>query len=60
MEEYIKHLEDGLINALDEMCSLYKELGRKKDFDYFDKLCDLSGMGNTEALNYLDKYSEND
>ena len=51
--DYVKKLENGLIKALDE-------LSQKEDnFDYYDKLRELTGMQNFEALDFLDKFSEN-
>ena len=51
--QYIKQLEDGLMKALDEINQL------SKDFDYYDKLRELTGFTNYDALDFLDMYSEN-
>lgn len=51
--QYIKQLEDGLMKALDEISQL------SKDFDYYDKLRELTGFTNYDALDFLDMYSEN-
>ena len=52
--DYVKQLENGLINALDE-------LSQKEDnFDYYDKLRELTNFGNYQALDFLDMFSDNE
>ena len=52
--DYVKQLENGLINALDE-------LSHKEDnFDYYDKLRELTDFGNYQALDFLDMFSDNE
>ena len=52
--DYVKQLESGLIKALDE-------LSQKEDnFDYYDKLRELTGFGNYQALDFLDMFSDNE
>ena len=51
---YVKQLENGLIKALDE-------LSQKEDnFDYYDKLRELTDFGNYQALDFLDMFSDNE
>ena len=52
--DYVKQLENGLINALDEL-SL-----KEDDFDYYDKLRELTNFGNYQALDFLDMFSDNE
>ena len=52
---YIEELENGLISALDELAKLYG-----KEFDYYDKLRELTNWGNYQALDFLDMFSDND
>ena len=59
-QEYIKTLEQGLINALDELSMLYKELNKEDMFDYYDKLRELTNMGDHDALQFLDLFSDNE
>ena len=52
--DYVKKLENGLIKALDE-------LSQKEDnFDYYDKLRELTDFGNYQALDFLDMFSDNE
>ena len=52
--DYIKKLENGLMKALDE-------LSQKEDnFDYYDKLRELTDFGNYQALDFLDMFSDNE
>ena len=52
--DYVKQLENGLIKALDE-------LSQKEDnFDYYDKLRELTDFGNYQALDFLDMFSDNE
>ena len=52
--DYVKQLESGLIKALDE-------LSQKEDnFDYYDKLRELTDFGNYQALDFLDMFSDNE
>ena len=52
--DYVKQLESGLMSALDE-------LSQKEDnFDYYDKLRELTGFGNYQALDFLDMFSDNE
>ena len=48
-DDYINMLENALMNALDKLASL------DKNFDYYDTLRELSGMGNFQALDFLDR-----
>ena len=83
---YIKELENGLMNALDEIIIYHKLLGKnydnynkldleqynmlmfeningeimKKDIDYYDKLRELTNWGNYQALEFLEKFGDND
>lgn len=52
--KYVKDLENGLINALDEL-SKYD-----KNFDYYDKLRELTEWGNYQALDFLDMFGDNE
>lgn len=52
-DDYVKKLERGLMSALDELKD------NNKDMDYYDKLRELTDMQNFEALDFLDKFSEN-
>lgn len=54
MKEYVTMLENGLINALDELAQ------KTENFDYYDKLVELTGFGNSQALDFLDMFSDND
>lgn len=52
--DYVKQLENGLMKALDE-------LSQKEDnFDYYDKLRELTGFYNYQALDFLDMFSDNE
>ena len=55
--DYVKKLENGLMNALDELSIKSKRLG--EDFDYYDKLRELTNFGNYRALDFLDMFSDN-
>lgn len=55
---YVKKLENGLINALDELSHKSKKLN--ENFDYYDKLRELTGMSNYQALDFLDMFSDNE
>ena len=51
---YVELLENGLMKALDE-------LSQKEDnFDYYDKLRELTDFGNYQALDFLDMFSDNE
>ena len=51
---YVELLENGLMKALDE-------LSQKEDnFDYYDKLRELTNFGNYQALDFLDMFSDNE
>lgn len=52
--DYVKKLENGLIKALDELSQ------KEDDFDYYDKLRELTGFGNYQALDFLDMFSDNE
>ena len=52
---YIKELESGLINALDEMARIYG-----KGFNYYDKLSEITNWNNTQVLDFLDKFGDNE
>lgn len=54
-EEYVKSLENTLMNALDELSMWYD-----KNFDYYDMLSKLSNWTNSEVLDFLDKVGGND
>lgn len=56
--DYTTILENALINALDELSILYKQLN--KEFDYYDKLRRLSTFSNYEALAFLEKFGDNE
>lgn len=56
--DYVKKLENGLINALDELSHKSKKMN--ENFDYYDKLRELTGMGNYQALDFLDMFSDNE
>ena len=85
-DQYIKSLENGLMNALDKL-SIYHNLlsmdyddyddldleqydklmfenvsgeQRKKDFDYYDMLRELTNWGNYQALEFLEKFGDNE
>ena len=51
-QDYVNKIENGLVNALTELCNLYGKLG--KEFDYYDKIRELTGVSNYQALNILD------
>ena len=51
---YVKQLENGLMKALDELSQ------KSEDFDYYDKLRELTGFYNYQALDFLDMYSDNE
>lgn len=56
---YFESVANGFMKALDEICELSKEVG--KDFDYYDKTCELTDLRNYSALWLLDKFgSDND
>ena len=52
-DDYIEKLERGLMSALDELKD------NNKDMNYYGKLRELTDMQNFEALDFLDKFSEN-
>ena len=52
--DYVKKLENGLIKALDELSQ------KDDDFDYYDKLRELTDFGNYQALDFLDMFSDNE
>ena len=58
-EEYIKSLENTLMNALDELMQYYNE-DNKYYFDYYDLLSKLSNWTNSEVLNFLDKFGDDE
>lgn len=51
-KDYVNMLENGLVNALGEIADLSGKLG--KEFDYYDKLRELTGLSSYQALNILD------
>lgn len=53
-EVYIEELENGLINALDMLST------KIEGFDYYDTLRELTGWGNFKALEFLEKFGDND
>lgn len=58
-EEYIKSLENTLMNALDELIQYYNE-DDKYYFDYYDLLSKLSNWTNSEVLDFLDKFGDDE
>ena len=52
--DYVKQLESGLMKALDELSQ------KEDDFDYYDKLRELTGFYNYQALDFLDMFSDNE
>lgn len=56
--EYVTQLENALINALDELSIMYKQLNKK--FDYYDELRRLSTFSNYETLEFLEKFGDNE
>lgn len=52
--DYVKQLENGLMKALDELSQ------KSEDFDYYDKLRELTGFYNYQALDFLDMFSDNE
>lgn len=50
---YVEQLENGLMKALDELSQ------KSEDFDYYDKLRELTNFSNYQALDFLDMYSDN-
>ena len=52
--DYVKKLENGLIKALDELSQ------KEENFDYYDKLRELTDFGNYQALDFLDMFSDNE
>lgn len=57
-DEYIKSLENTLMNALDELIGYYNE--DHEYFDYYDLLSKLSNWTNSEVLDFLDKFGDNE
>ena len=55
-EEYVKSLENTLMNALDELIQYYNE--KYEYFDYYDLLSKLSNWTNSEVLDFLDKFGD--
>lgn len=53
--DYVKQLESGLMSALDEL-----SISSGGEFDYYDKLRELTGFGNYQALDFLDMFSDNE
>ena len=53
--DYVKELENGLMSALDELA-----ISSGGEFDYYDKLRELTGFGNSQALDFLDMFSDNE
>ena len=51
---YVELLENGLMKALDELSQ------KEDDFDYYDKLRELTGFYNYQALDFLDMFSDNE
>lgn len=51
--DYIKKLENGLMNALEELSQ------KESNFDYYDKLRSLTDFSNYQALDFLDMFSDN-
>lgn len=55
-DEYIKSLENTLMNALDELMRYYEK--DYEYFDYYDLLSKLSNWTNSEVLDFLDKFGD--
>lgn len=56
---YFESVANGFLKALDEISELSKQVG--KEFDYYDKTCELTDLRNYSALWLLDKFgSDND
>ena len=53
--QYVKDLENILMNALDELSMWYDE-----NFDYYDMLSKLSNWTNSEILDFLDMFGDNE
>lgn len=51
---YVRQLENGLINALDRLSKL------DKNFDYYETLRELTDFGNYQALDFLDMFGDNE
>lgn len=56
--QYVKDLENILMNALDELIQYYNE-DNKYHFDYYDLLSKLSNWTNSEVLDFLDMFGDN-
>lgn len=54
--DYVKQLESGLMSALDGLSMLTS----REEFDYYDKLRELTNFGNYQALDFLDMFSDNE
>lgn len=54
-KDYIKLLENSLMESIDNMAQLSKKFNQ--DFDYHDYTCKL-GMRNSQALDFLDLFSD--
>ena len=53
--DYVKQLENGLMSVLDEL-----SISSGGEFDYYDKLRELTGFGNYQTLDFLDIFSDNE
>ena len=53
--DYVKQLESGLMSALDEL-----SISSGGEFDYYDKLRELTGFGIYQVLDFWDMCRENE
>lgn len=53
-DNYVLQIEDGLMNSLDKLSAL------DENFDYYDTLREVSGLGNYQALDFLDRLGSDD
>lgn len=51
---YTTELENGLMSALDMLSQC------KENFDYYDTLRELTNWGNFQALEFLEKFGDNE
>ena len=57
-DEYIKSLENTLMNSLDVLYKYYNM--NTECYDYYDILSSLSNWTNSEVLDFLDKFGDDD
>lgn len=53
-DSYIKILEKALMNSLDKLETL------DKNFDYYETLREVSGFNNSQALDFLDMFGDDE